>query len=115
MRPVRVEPYPGEALAVSAGEPPSGEFGDPPEGFIDLHTPAGCDEKPPSVLLAFAVSDRARCGWCGKRPGTMVLTEPGGTWHLVTKHDPSCPESAERRGRHEALSMIQNQQASGLS
>jgi len=108
-RPVRVEKYPGPPpLMVSAGRPPEGSFGDPPEGSIDIHAPRGCrDASPPAVLVSHAL--RTRCPHCGKSPGALVLTVCGGTWYVVTKHDPSCPESSERRGRHESLSAILNQ------
>lgn len=113
LRPVKVVPYPGEALGISRGKPPAGEFGKPPPGQIDLRTPAGCTCEPPSVLLAHAIG--MRCGHCGARPGSMVLTRCGGTWYVVTEHDPSCPESVQQRGNNEDLHMVPHQPMHGQS
>jgi len=111
LRPVRIEPYPGEARAISTGAPPDGEFGSPPPGCIDLESPDG--SRPDPVLFALAL--RTRCRHCGRRPGAMWLAEPGGTWHMVTRHHPSCPESVQRRGRTSELSLVPCQPMHGQS
>jgi hypothetical protein len=106
LKPVQVEPYPGEARAISTGSPPPGQFGKPPPGCIDLESPHG--ERPPGVLLAFVL--KTRCRHCGKRPGALVLT--GGAWHVVTEHPASCPDSEQRRGQVSELTALVTQPGS---
>jgi hypothetical protein len=57
--------------------------------------------------LELAMVQRTRCESCGARPYAMHLKDDG-LAHLMTKHDPECPESFERAGLREVMYAVPN-------
>jgi len=60
--------------------------------------------------LSLAMLQRTRCDHCGARPYAMHLKDDG-LAHLMTRHDPECPESFERAGLKTDLMLVPSWEA----